>query len=180
MNQIFVYSYFSVTWCCSEFVFCEWLNMFSVYYSSDCYSECSSLKLMNVKSRRAFRCQLKSTTLWGPLSGIIKNAQLENMISIKKMSVALHIYSLAMLFPLPHPDDLFEFWLLIMFLFTRSRHYHFSLLFPLRHCSLIWCIAALDKAARVILFTDHTAHSPNCSSLICWIWLNGPLPLGAD
>lgn len=154
------------------------LVKYVLVFTTDYYSECSSLKLMNVKSSKAFRCQMKSTTLWGPSSCIIKTAQLENIISMEKMLVALQIYDLAMLISRPHPDYLFEFW--SCFCSAWSSHHHFSVLFPLRHCSLIWCIAALDKAASIILFTDHTAHSPNCSSLICWIWLNGPLPLGAD
>lgn len=114
------------------------------------------LKLMNVKSSEAFRCQMKSTTLWGPSSCIIKTAQFENLISIEKMLVALQIYDLAMLFPRPHPDYLFEFW--SCFCSAWSSHHHFSVLFPLRHCSLIWCIAALDKAASIILFTE--PHGP--------------------
>lgn len=128
---------------------------------------------------------MKSTTLWGPSSDIIKYAKLENMISVNKMLVALQFCNIGMLFPLQHPYCLFEFccvllWCLIVFLFSRSCHLHFSVLFLLCHCSLIECIAALVKAASVILFTDHMVHSTDCSSLICWIWLDGPLPLGAD
>ncbi len=106
-ETVLVYSGFSVMWWCSEMRMFLWVAK-CLHVFTTVVILTPSAPLLSWWMWRAAGL-MKSSTLWGPSSDIIKYAKLENMFSVDKMLVALQFCNLGMLFPLLHPYYLLMF-----------------------------------------------------------------------